>query len=382
MTEDEILKRADDVAAAIKGQSQRIEDLRRLPDDIADVIKASDLTRLFVPKKFGGMEAHPVTAFKAFEKVAAADASAGWCLGIVASPGINAAYMDDDVAQHFYGTPGAWMAGVFAPNGKAVRQGDSYKVNGRWSWGSGTQNADYVMGGSFVMGDDGKPQPPVVSRLMIVPRAQIKFHDTWHVSGLKGTGSTDFEMVDLDVPVNHSVSLQADPRRLDAPLYVFPSFAMLATGIAATALGVGQAALEAFHDLAGAKTPQFSKRSLAAKPAAQVDYAKAVGLIEGGRAFAYDAAYAAYEQAAAEGELPDEVRARLRLAFTTAVRNTAEAVSLLYVAGGGSSLFQSSPLQRHFRDIHAITQHIMVNGATQELTGRVLLGVETDTAML
>ncbi|MGB1088721.1 MAG: acyl-CoA dehydrogenase family protein, partial [Alphaproteobacteria bacterium] len=259
MTEQEILNRADQVAAAIRGQSERIEEARRLPDDIADIIKASDLTRLFVPKQYGGMEAHPVTAFKAFEKVAAADASAGWCLGIVASPGINAAYMEDAAAQHFYGTPGAWMAGVFAPNGKAVQNGDSYKVNGRWSWGSGTQNADHVMGGCFVVGDDGKPIPPVVPRLMIVSREQIKFHDTWHVSGLKGTGSTDFEMVGLDVPVSHAVSLQADPRRLDAPLYIFPSFAMLATGIAATALGVGQAALEAFHDLAGAKMPQFSK---------------------------------------------------------------------------------------------------------------------------
>ena len=45
-------------------------------------------------------------------------------------------------------------------------------------------------------------------------------------------------------------------------------------------------------------------------------------------------------------------------------------------------MYATSPLQRHFRDVHVVTQHVMVAPATFELAGRVLLGIPTDTALL
>lgn len=378
----DIQSRAEKVAASVGPLSDEIEQARQMPDAAVQAIRDSDLNRLFVPAIYGGFEAHPVEAMKAIETVAAADASAGWCLGIGSTTGLNAAFLAEGFAREIYGRPGAWTAGVFAPNGRAVEDGDDYVVNGKWSWGSGTRHADYVVGGCFVVGDDGKPIPPVMSRMMIAKADQISFDDTWHVLGLKGTGSTDFEMQNIRVPKGRSVALQADPLQVEGALYAFPSFALLACGIAATALGIGRAALEDFTALAEAKTPQYSKKSLANKPLAQVDFARASALIGSARAFAHEATHKAYEAAEAGGAIPDEVRATLRLSYTTAVKNVAEAVQLLYTAGGGSSLFLSHPLQRHWRDINTATQHIMINSATYELTGRVLLGVETDTAML
>jgi hypothetical protein len=54
----------------------------------------------------------------------------------------------------------------------------------------------------------------------------------------------------------------------------------------------------------------------------------------------------------------------------------------MYDLGGGTSVYQRSPLQRVFRDVHVATQHMMVSPATLELTGRILFGLETDTSQL
>ena len=84
----------------------------------------------------------------------------------------------------------------------------------------------------------------------------------------------------------------------------------------------------------------------------------------------------------AGGDIPLPDRARLRLAATHATATAARAVDLMYTAGGGTAVYATSPLQRCLRDVHAVTQHVMVAEPTYELVGRVLLGVEADTSML
>jgi hypothetical protein len=72
----------------------------------------------------------------------------------------------------------------------------------------------------------------------------------------------------------------------------------------------------------------------------------------------------------------------IRLAATTATLNSARAVDICYNLGGASSIYSSNLLQRHFRDIHTVTQHVMVGQPTLEVAGRILLGLPTDTSML
>ncbi|HJW70496.1 MAG TPA: hypothetical protein VJ829_14155, partial [Candidatus Binatia bacterium] len=89
-----------------------------------------------------------------------------------------------------------------------------------------------------------------------------------------------------------------------------------------------------------------------------------------------------WDAARTRGTIDVPLRARLRLAATHATAASARAVDAAYTAGGGTSVYAESPLQRAFRDVHVVTQHMMVAPATWELTGRVLLGLETDTTML
>jgi alkylation response protein AidB-like acyl-CoA dehydrogenase len=259
-----------------------------------------------------------------------------------------------------------------------------FQVNGRWQWGSGTQNADWVMGGCRVIRDgetelmrNGVPR----SRMMLAPADEIECLDTWHVSGLCGTGSTDFAMNDLFVPERRAVGLGVDGP-LERPLYAFPQFGLLAMGIAAVSLGLARAAIDELVSFASAKTPQGSVRPLATRASTQSDVARAEALLRSARSWYYETIEAAWEGARARGVIDEEHRRDVRLATTHATQASAAAVDLVYELGGGTSVYRRSPLQRIFRDVHVATQHMMVSKGTLELTGRLFLGLETDTSLL
>jgi alkylation response protein AidB-like acyl-CoA dehydrogenase len=330
-----------------------------------------------VPEVYGGLEQPPATTMQTIEAIAESDASSAWCVMIGATSGTVLSMLPADSAREIFAHPQILLGGVYAPRGQAVAEGNGFRVNGRWQWGSGTQNADWVMGGCQVI-RDGKPEVP---RMMLVPADEIEFFDTWHVSGLCGTGSTDFGMNDLLVPASRAVGLGVD-RPLERPLFAFPQFGLLAMGIAAVSLGLARASIEALIEIAGGKKPQGSSRSLAERPSTQSHVSRAEALVRSARAFYYEAIEAAWDRAQTGAPIGKTLRRDIRLATTHANRSSAKAVDLMYDLGGGTSVYLSSPLQRIFRDVHVATQHMMVGPATLEVTGRLLLGLETDTAQL
>jgi alkylation response protein AidB-like acyl-CoA dehydrogenase len=165
-------------------------------------------------------------------------------------------------------------------------------------------------------------------------------------------------------------------------LYTFPAFGLLAVGIAAVALGIARRAIDDLVALAGGKTPTGSRRVLAERPTAQVQVSEAAALVRAGRAFLVEAVDAASNAARRSGAISVAMRTDVRLAATNATLAAAKAVDLMYNAGGGTAVYATSPLQRCFRDVHVVTQHLMVAPATYELTGRLLFGVDTDAALL
>jgi indole-3-acetate monooxygenase len=202
------------------------------------------------------------------------------------------------------------------------------------------------------------------------------------VSGLRGTGSHDIAVRNLLVPATRSASLTHDRPVATGPLYAFPLFGLLAIGIASVALGIARRALDEIVALAGAKTPTAGRRTLSERSTIQAHVAEAEAAVGAARAFLHEVVGLGWDAARTRGAIDVPLRARLRLAATHATAASARAVDAAYTAGGGTSVYAESPLQRAFRDVHVVTQHMMVAPATWELTGRVLLGLETDTTML
>ena len=379
------LEAARALGPTLATRSEEIEAARRLPADLAAAMAAAGLFRIAVPKSLGGHELPPADIVAVIEAVAMADASAGWCLMIAATTGLTSAYPPREFAEAMFADPNVITGGVFAPLGKAVAEGDNYRVTGRWQWASGSANCAWLVGGSLIYEDGELRKLPTGApdhRMMIFPRADVELIDTWHSAGLKGTGSGDFAVKDVLVPKARSVSLIVDKPVETGPLYVFPAFGLLALGIAAVASGNARAALDLAKALVAGKKQPGSQKTAAERAMTQVSVAKAEASLRAARALLSDSIATAWAAAQSTGAIDTAMRADLRLAATHMTRTAVEVCREAYDLGGGASVFLYNPLQRRLRDAQTMTQHMMVAPPTWELTGRVLLGLPTDASTL
>ena len=364
-----------EIAARVAPEAERE---RRLPDELVEAMIDSGLFRLCLPRSLGGLEAHPSEMVDAVESLARADGAAGWCAAIGTTSGLLAAYLPADSAREVYQPPRVVSGGVFAPRGRAVPVDGGYSVSGVWPFASGCRHCDWLMGGCFV---EGASQP--VPTLMLAPAREVEIHDTWHSMGLRGTGSHDMEMRDVFVPADRAASLVAHEPVADGPLYAFPVFGLLALAIGAVCLGIAGGALNDVVLLAGSRKPTGSSRTMAERPPVQAAVAELTASLGAARALLGEAISNAWESAQAGGVVPDAEKAGLRIAATHAASTGASVTGAAYRLAGGAAVYETrSPLPRRFRDAWTATQHMLVAPATNELAGRLLLGLPTDTSQL
>jgi alkylation response protein AidB-like acyl-CoA dehydrogenase len=283
-------------------------------------------------------------------------------------------------AEVFGRRPPVATCGGFAPLGRGTREEGTgaYRISGRWPWVSGSMHSEYRLGGFVV------PIPGGGAEVLhaFFHRDETRMLDTWYTAGLGGTGSHDMEVEDAVIPESRVIRFLGGTPRERGPLYRFPAFGLLATGVAAVSLGIARDALDTFIDLAKAKRTQGGKRTIADRETIQVHVARARALVESGRAYLHATVDAAYAKAAAGGEIDADERATIRLAATHATANAEAAVDILYRAAGGTAVFDTCKLQKHLRDVHVATAHAMVAEPSYGLVGRLSLGLETDTSQL
>ena len=376
---------ARQLAPMARGAALEAERERRLPAPLVTAISEAGLFRMLVPRELGGGEATPAQLIEAVETLASGDGAAGWCLAVLSTSGMLAAYLPEEQAREVYGDPLGIAGGVFNPKGLAVEGPDGLLTSGRWPFASGCEHCDWLMGGCMIERDgeivkleSGAPD----IRLLLFPAREVTIHDTWNVAGLRGTGSHDIEVSERLCPPERSVSLISGKPRATGPLYAFPAFGLLALSIAAVGLGIARASIEELTAVAGARVPSGGKRTLAERPDAQVRVARAQAALAAARALIDRNVEAAWEAASGEGKVGIEMRAGLRLAATHAIGAARDVTDAMYELGGGSAIYDTNPLQRQMRDVHVATQHMLVAPSTWELAGRSLLGQPLDVSQL
>ncbi len=374
----EALRRIYRATQQIAPFAAAIEAERRMPPEVLEALVAAGAFKLALPQALGGAAAGLPTVLAAIEAIARADASAGWTVMIAITSSLMCGWMDDATNEEIFGPDDSVASGVFAPMGEAHPVTNGFRVSGQWPYASGCEHAQHRMVGALVR-TGGMPE----MRCFVFKAEQTTIVDTWDVSGLRGTGSHDLLIDEAFVPVNRSFSLVDDPPRRVAPLLGVPVFGVLAAGIAAVSLGIAHSAIGALNTLANSKATLNGRRGLAQRELVQLAVARAEAKRCAARAWLFETAETAMLTASEEDTpAPVPMRARLRNAACHAVRESADAVDLMYEAGGGASVYDHNPLQRHFRDVHVATQHMMVTPQVQALVGRVLLGLETDTSQL
>ena len=254
-------------------------------------------------------------------------------------------------------------------------------VSGRWPFCSGIDHADLLFAGCFVESKASSAEGPRAPSVVAIPKGDLEILDTWHTLGLRGTGSHDAVADDVFVPEARVLSVFEGPL-VDRPVYRFPVFGFFALSIAAAAIGNARAAIDDLVELAVGKVGQGSSRTLAERSPTQATVAAAEGSLRAARAYVADAIEAAWQAAQASEPVSIERRTDLRLAATHATRTAAEVVRSMYDLGGGSAIYDDSPLQRRFRDAYTATAHFQVNEASRELPGRILFDLPSETPTL
>ena len=378
---------ARELAPKIRASADEIEAERELPKPLFEALYDAGLFTLALPKSLGGSEIDLPTYVQVLEEIGKADASTGWCIN---QGGIYATYssrMPHAVAKKIWvDVPRAVVANTPAPSAKAIPVPGGYRVTGRQGFSTGCKHASWLAPHAQIL-DDGVPRRHPDGALqqwyMFVPAAEAEIIDTWHVRGMRGTGTHHFAVNDVFVPADRCVDSQRAPIIYDAPLYHIPRTLLFASGDAAVALGLARSCMSAFAELAGSKTPRAMPGLLRDQALVQFDLGRCEAFVRSGRALLTEAVGEIWKGVVSRGGDPTlDERAGLRLAATHNLRLAAEVVDILYNHSGATAAYEGHVLQRYFQDIHVITQHLQGRLTHYELIGRYQLGLPIDEARL
>ncbi len=357
----------------ISARTDEIEAGKMVPADLIQLLNEQGLFGLTIPAALGGAERTPAEVLALIEELSYADSAVAWCAMIYLTTAMSAAQLSETHAASIY-RPGVITAGATAPTGRARRVEGGLEVTGRWAWGSGTHHADWIVGGVMVEDSDDIlrfPGGAPAVHIVYFDKSQVILHDNWDPSGMRGTGSVDFEVNNAFVPEGRWIVQGSGELTIDTPLYRFPFFGFFAACVAAIPLGIARRALDDFAELARGKAT--GRKSLAESSLTQMEYGQADAQSEAARHYLFSTVSRVWEDVAAGKAASQEQMRQLRLAATQSTMLAAAAVDKLYNAGGGTSLQGHCSLQRHFRDVHVATQHRMVSTGLLQLGGAMAL---------
>ena len=371
LTSSSVLERAHEIAHRLPALAADIESARRLPGDLVDTLIAAGCFRILLPTSHGGAGATLDEALRLYEDLARGDASTGWAVMIGASGWCDLAGLPrDSFDALFEPSADVIMAGAIAPTGSISAVADGYELTGRWGFASGCDHATTFFANAVESVTEGRP----ALRVAVLDRAEVTIEDTWYVAGLRGTGSHHFTVAGVTVPRERTFVPLVGPPCVDVPIARIPSPAVFALGIAAVAIGAAQGALDTVVDLAQDKVPLLAAGPLAADPLFHHDLARADAELGAARSLVEAATGRLWERATAGAEATLDDRARARAAATWATEAALATSELAYRAGGGGAVYETSPLQRRLRDVHAMTQHFLVRPDSYAIAGAILAG--------
>ena len=363
MTSETYLQRVRALLPALRERAAHAEQLRRLPDETVADFQEAGLFRCLQPKRYGGFELDPGILYQAIIEIGAVCGSSAWVLGVIGIHnwhlGLFAPEAQDDVWDK---DTSIQLSTSLAPTGTVERADRGFRLRGRWSFSSGCDFCHWAVLGGIVPPLE-KDAPPD-ARTFLVPRSDYVIDDTWYTVGLCGTGSKDLVVDNAFVPEYRTHSYRdafylTNPGAVvnDAPLYRLPFGLVFPACIGSPAIGVALGALAAFRAQTTTRISPRDKSRVAEDPFAQFALAEAAAEVTAAR----DSLLANFAEAMrlvrAGSEIPLAKRARYRWDTAKATDRSVRAVDRLFEASGGRGIFLDNPIQRAWRDVHAIRAH-------------------------
>ena len=384
----ELLARAARIRPILERNAEEADRLRRLPEANVQALHDSGLCRLMVPRRLGGYETDIRTYIAVMAELGRGCGSTAWTASLLNVCAWLTALFPERAQQEVWGSnPEAWIAGSLAPKGEARETAGGWIVNGRWPWASGSLHAQWAACGILMKNEQGGVANLGLS---LTPMTDLTIEDTWHMAGMKGTGSNTIVAKDVFVPEHRFLpypgAFQGVYRteHKDEALYraAFVPFTILI--LIGSQLGVARAALD--HVIANASARGVTHTHFERQTEStgfQIQVAEAAMKIESAWLHAFRAADD-LDRDARSGQHPDlTARAKTRADAALVAKYCREAVDLLVSAHGTSSLADSNRLQRLWRDIHVASHHAITEWQVNlEIYGKALLGVEPNITPL
>jgi indole-3-acetate monooxygenase len=387
MTEmrDRVVDRARGMRDLVRAEAAESERLRTLSAPIVEEMWVSGLMSAFNPKAAGGVEPSFHEMIETWIEMAWQDGSFGW-IGIANLPSTFAAatYLPDEgFAEIFTRNDNhVTIGGQYFPNGQGAVVDGGYRLSGAWNFGSGTGHSAYIGAGFFPMDNgemrwvsEGIPE----MRVAFLPREEVTFTDGWHVQGLKGTGSYDYNVADLFVPEYRTMPLfTRAPLRGTSAASRMGLMPITAAGHASFALGVAKSMLDDVEELAATKVRMSDMATLASRPTFQKGLAHHVAAWRAARLLVIDAFSAAEAAVDAGGDLTPAMRADMRVAAVYATDTARSCAEWAHLAAGTTAIREGSRLERAFRDIYTGTQHAFISEKVAMDVAQIWLGIIED----
>jgi indole-3-acetate monooxygenase len=382
-TFDRMLAEIRDLAPAIKARASEIEAARRVPRDLIEALRSIGVFRMFVPRSHAGLELDMAESLEVIAALGRIEASVGWVAVIGSGSAIFPAMLPRETYDEIYrnGPDVIFAASAAATTGTAEATSEGLRVKGRWPFASGCQHADWILG-ACIMTEHGEPLPGPVEgmpliRLVALPASAWRIEDTWHVAGLKGTGSHHVALDNVLVPEARFANMATGTSCLPGPLFNAP-LQLISLMHNAIAVGIAEGALDDLVQMANSGRHQVrAATALRDSPVFQYELGRAEADLKAARA-----QMTSHWHHALAGTLRDE--ALLTQGVQSSVWITTACVRLAdacFTLGGGSALYDNSPLQRRMRDLHAAAQHFAVQQRHYLASGALLLGAPSATTI-
>jgi alkylation response protein AidB-like acyl-CoA dehydrogenase len=370
------LEAIERLAPVIAEHRAAFDSERRLPDALFEALADAGLFRLWLPAALGGPELSPVDFMAVVEAASALDGSVGWLVGNGAGMSRIGGYLPEPVARGFFSGPRAFVTSSTGAVGTALKVDGGYRVSGRWPFGSGAHHASHFMGLASLKDADGNEEPPLCCHF---ERRDVVVHDMWRVSGLRATGSCDFEVRDLFVPEQHTHIFMEPRPTQDGVVYSLPTVSVYAWTVATVPLGIARGAMNSFVELATRKARQGIGTLLRDRDIVQSNYGRADATHRAARAFLIEAMSELIAALADNGPRLIEARTVFRTACTHAAESAVRVVDMLAAESGSTAIFETSPMERFVRDVQAAAKHIAMSPNNYVVSGRVGLGLAPGT---
>lgn len=375
---EEILERVRDLGGLIESEADAMEERQQLTEAVKLALAEAGVFSVGFPAEWGGPEMSVDDQIRMIEQIARFDGSAGWNVTIMADSGMYAGRMGYDIASAIYPSMDMSTAGSFNPSGKAEAVDGGYRLSGRWRFGTGIRNADRVLGrfqkhvdGEPVLDAEGNPDLWVAW----FPGEEVERHDTWHTTGLAGSGSCDYSIDGVVVPADQMYRFadQFHPAPDLPPLSRY--YGTITGNQIGVPLGIAWSGLDLLREHLSKATTKWGDK-VGASQYIQVKFAEADGLYRAAREYSLATFADITDSLFNDVPLTPQQEANMQTAPVLACDMCRRSLEIVLDLIGAQSVLRSKPYDRLYRDMSSVARHFYFRPIHLELSGRALLNEE------